>query len=130
MAKRAGKIIAIVGPTASGKTDLAVRLAKKFKGELISADSRQIYRGMDIGTSKDRSYPQFLIDMTSPKTVWNAAKYKRAAVKEIRGILKRGKLPILIGGTGLYVKAIVENLKMPSVKPDEKLQEIGKIPAQ
>jgi len=117
------KIIAIAGPTASGKTALAIALAKRLRGEVISADSRQIYRGMDIGTGKDKTYPQFLIDTTAPKQVWNAVKYKRATVKKIREILKRGKLPILVGGTGLYIKAILENLKIPAVKPDKKLRE-------
>ncbi|KKU93915.1 MAG: tRNA dimethylallyltransferase [Candidatus Jorgensenbacteria bacterium GW2011_GWA1_48_13] len=123
MSNKRPKIIAIAGPTASGKTALAIALAKRLRGEVISADSRQIYRGMDIGTGKDKTYPQFLIDTTAPKQVWNAVKYKRATVKKIREILKRGKLPILVGGTGLYIKAILENLKIPAVKPDKKLRE-------
>lgn len=112
-----------MGPTASGKTGLAIRLAKRFRGELISADSRQIYKGMDIGTAKDASYPQFLIDTVSPKTVWSALKHKKAAEARIREILKRGRLPILVGGTGLYTKAILENLKIPAVKIDKGLRE-------
>jgi len=123
------KIIAVVGPTASGKTALAIRLAKIFRGELISADSRQIYRRMDIGTGKDKTYPQFLLDTTTPNQVWNARKYKKSAVAKIREILKRGRLPILVGGTGLYLKAVLENLKIPSVPPDKKLrEELEKLP--
>jgi len=122
------KIIAIVGPTASGKTALAIALAKRLRGEVISVDSRQIYRRMDIGTGKNKTYPQFLIDTTPPNRVFSVRQYKKLAEKKIREIIKRGHLPILVGGTGLYLKAIVENLKMPAVKPDKKLREnLGKL---
>lgn len=131
MSNKKPKIIAVVGPTASGKTALAAGLAKKFRGELISVDSRQIYKGMDIGTGKDKTYPQFLLDTTSPKQVFNAVKFKKIAVKKIQEILKRGHLPILVGGTGLYLKAIVENLKIPIVPPDKNLREsLEKLPLQ
>lgn len=117
------KIVVIIGPTASGKTSLAVKLAKKVGGEIVSADSRLLYRGMDIGTAKptlnDREgVPHHLIDVASPAETLTLADYKRKALKAIRGILKRGKTPILVGGTGLYVRAVVENLEIPEVPPD------------
>lgn len=117
------KVIVIVGPTASGKSALAVRLARKAGGEIVSADSRLLYRGMDIGTAKptakERSgVPHHLIDLVAPDRTLTLAEYKRRAVRTIRGILKRGRLPIVVGGTGLYVRAIVENLEIPEVPPD------------
>jgi tRNA dimethylallyltransferase len=116
------KIIAIVGPTASGKTEAAIRLAKKFKGELVSIDSRQIYKGMDIGTAKEISYPQHLIDILTPKTSFNVLRFKNLCLRAIRKILKNNKLPILVGGSGLYFNAVVYNLKIPRVKADKKLR--------
>lgn len=112
------KIIAIVGPTASGKTALGIALAKKFDGEIVSADSRQIYRGMDIGTAKPtaaerRAVPHHLIDIKNPNEGYTVADYQRDAIAAIDDILTRGKVPFLIGGTGLYVRAVVENLDIP-----------------
>lgn len=123
------KILVILGPTASGKSDLAVALAKKFNGEVISADSRQVYKGMDIGTGKItkkemRGVPHYLLDIASPKTRFDVARYQKLAHKKIADILKRGKLPIICGGTGLYIKAIVENSQYPDVPPDWKLRKI------
>ncbi len=124
------KIVVIVGPTASGKTKLAVKLAQRFNGEIISADSRQVYREMDIGTGKDlKDYqqnkitiPHHLIDVINPNQKFNVAKYKKLALKTIQGILKRGKLPIVVGGTGLYISAIVDNYDIPKIKPDFKVR--------
>ena len=116
------KIIAIIGPTASGKTALAVRLAKKFGGELISADSRQIYKGMDIGTAKDKSYPQYLVDSLSPKTTFNVLRFKNLCLRNIREVSKKNKLPILVGGSGLYLNVVLYNLKIPKVRADEYLR--------
>ncbi len=157
--KKLSKLIVILGPTATGKTKLAVALARKFNGEIVSADSRQIYRGMDIGTGKDLSeyslssrrkpgsrnkknwipdqvrndnsfVPYHLINIVNPNTEFNVAKYKKLALKKIHGIIKRGKLPILVGGTGLYISAIVDNYDLPAVKPDKitrkKLKELKK----
>lgn len=121
------KIIVILGPTSSGKSDVAIRLAKKFNGEIISADSRQIYREMDIGTGKITKKEQgmvkhWMIDIISPKTQFSAAQFKRKANKIIPDILKRGKIPIICGGTGFWIKAIVDNVAYPEVKPDWKLR--------
>lgn len=117
------KLLAIVGPTASGKTDLAIFLAKKFRGELVSADSRTIYRGMDIGTGKDRTYPCQMLDVVAPDETLTLSEYKKKALEEISAIAKKGKLPILVGGTGLYIWAIVDNLQIPEVPPNDALRE-------
>jgi tRNA dimethylallyltransferase len=129
------KILVILGPTSSGKSDLAIKLAKKFNGEIISADSRQIFRGMDIGMGKihgtwnieHRIYisewiPHHMIDIVSPRTEYNVAKFKKQAENIIEDILKRGKLPIICGGTGFWISAIVDNIKFPEVKPNWKLR--------
>lgn len=116
------KLLVIVGPTASGKTDLALFLAKNFNGELVSADSRMIYKGMDIGTNKPKEF-HHMVDIVSPDDDFNVALYKEAALKKIMDITERGKLPILVGGTGLYVRSIVENLHFPAIKADKKLRQ-------
>jgi tRNA dimethylallyltransferase len=121
------KIVAIVGQTASGKSDLAVTLARQFNGEIVSADSRQVYRGMDIGSGKIsksemRKVPHHLLDVADPKRSYSAARYKREATKAINNILKRDKLPIVVGGTGFYIQAAVDGLVLPEVKPDLKLR--------
>lgn len=121
------KLIVIVGPTASGKTALALRLARMFDGEIISADSRQIYRGMNIGTAKApekelKGIKHYLVDIKNPDKEYTVAEYKKDAIRAIRAILKKGKLPILVGGTGLYVKAVVDNLDIPAVKPNSALR--------
>jgi tRNA-2-methylthio-N6-dimethylallyladenosine synthase len=119
------KLIVVLGPTASGKTDLAIDLAKKFNGEIVCADSRTVYKGMDIGTAKIKDLkgiPHHLIDIVSPNEDFNVALFKREAIKKINEIIEKGKTPILAGGTGLYIKAIVENLDFPLVKADEKLR--------
>lgn len=126
------KIIVIVGPTASGKSALAIQLAKKFDGEIVSADSRQIYRGMNIGTGKvtkteQRMTKHWLIDIVSPKINFSAAQFKKLADRIIENILKRGKLPIIVGGTGFWIKAVVDNIMFPEVKPDWNLRKkLGK----
>lgn len=121
------KIIVIVGPTASGKSALAIKIAKKFNGEIISADSRQIYRGMGIGTGKVTkkemaTISHHLIDIKNPDENYTVAEYKRDAIQAIRKILRKKKLPILVGGTGLYIKSVVDNLNIPEVTPDLKLR--------
>jgi len=120
------KLIVILGPTACGKTKLAVALAKKFNGEIISADSRQVYQGMDIGTGKDlKDYgkiPYHLIDVASPKSQFTLAKYQKLAYQAIDDIIRRGKTPFLVGGTGLYLQAIIDGYILPDAKPNKKLR--------
>lgn len=127
MGKSNPKIVVILGPTASGKSSLAITLARKFEGEIISADSRQVYRGMDLGTGKVTRSEQeqarhWLLDIASPRTEYNVAKFKRAADGIIRDILRRNKLPIVCGGTGFWISAVVDNVVFPDVKPDRELR--------
>ncbi len=127
MSKKLPKLIVILGPTAVGKTKLAIRLAKEFNGEIVSADSRQLYKEMNIGTGKPtkkqmREVPHHLIDIINPDQEFNVALYKKLAVSAIKDIQKRGKLPFLVGGTGLYIKAVVDNIKFPKIKPHKKLR--------
>lgn len=122
-----GKIIVILGPTSSGKSELGVKLAKKFNGEIVSADSRQIYRKLNIGTGKItkkemRDIPHHLLDMASPSSVFTVVQYKKLADKAIKDILKCGKLPIITGGTGFYIQSIVDNIAIPEVPPNKKLR--------
>lgn len=121
------QVLVIVGPTASGKSDLAVKLAKKFDGEVISADSRQVYKGMDLGSGKItkkemRGVPHHLLDVANPKKQFSAAEYQKLAQAKIQEILSRGKLPIICGGTGFYVQAVVDNLVLPAVPPNKRLR--------
>ncbi|MFA5358373.1 MAG: tRNA (adenosine(37)-N6)-dimethylallyltransferase MiaA [Patescibacteria group bacterium] len=115
------KIIVVLGPTSSGKTRIGVKLAKKFNGEIISADSRQVYKGMDVGTGKDlKEYrvvssghrvgkiTYHLIDVVGPNTEFNVAKFQKLGYAAIEDILQRGKIPMIVGGTGLYISAITE----------------------
>lgn len=110
------KLIVILGPTASGKTKMAVDLAAKFNGEIISADSRQVYCGMDVGTGKDLSeygtVPFHLMDVADPKSQYTLAEFKKAADEAIGEIAIRGKLPMLVGGSGLYLQAVVDNYSL------------------
>ncbi len=136
-------LVVIVGPTASGKSDVAMKIAKKYDGEIICADSRTVYRGMDIGTakpsSKDRSeVPHHLLDVVNPDQRFTAADFQKLANEAIEDIRSRGKLPMLVGGTGLYVDGVIldyhfnsnhdpslrEELEMMSV---EELQKYSKI---
>jgi len=122
------KVLVILGTTSAGKTSLAVKLAAALGGEIISADSRQVYKGMDIGTGKDlaeykvagKKIKYHLIDVVSPKQKFDLAKYQKLAGKAILDILKRKKLPIIVGGSGLYLQAIVDNYILDNVKPDLK----------
>jgi len=126
------KLIVILGPTASGKTELSVKLAKRFNGEVVSADSRQVYKGMNIGTGKItkkemRGIPHYLLNVTSPKKRFTVAEYKILAERAIAKIQKKNKVPFLVGGTGFYVQAVADNIKIPAIKPDWKLRaKLGK----
>ena len=120
-------LIAVLGPTAVGKTAISLQLAQQFGGEIVSADSRQIYRGLDIGTDKADSatraaIPHHLIDVVAPDEVLTLAEYQRLAYAAINDIHRRGRLPLLVGGTGLYVRAVLEGLGIPEVAPDEALR--------
>ncbi len=121
------KLIVILGPSSSGKTALSIKLAKKFNGEVVSADSRQVYKGMDIGTGKItkeemQGVPHYLLDVVSPKIRFDVAQYKKLADKAIEKIFKKNKVPFLVGGTGFYIQALVDNINIPEVKPDWKLR--------
>lgn len=136
MSKRKPKIIVILGQTATGKSDVAVKLAKKFGGEIISADSRQVYKGLDIGSGKItkkemRGVPHHMLDIANPKKQFSVAQYKKLADKKIQEIHNnvqhsvldnKRKIPIIVGGTGFYIQAIVDNLILPEVKPDYTLR--------
>ena len=120
-------LVVIVGPTAVGKTALAIELAQRFDGEIVSADSRQIYRGMDLGTAKPTRQeqmlaPHHLIDIVVPDEPYTLANYQAQAYAAIDGVLARGKQPFLVGGTGLYVRAVVKGLRIPRVPPNEALR--------
>ena len=153
------KLIVIVGPTSSGKSELAVRLAKKYNGEIISADSRQVYQELDIGTGKIpgtwtqdspltkgrhrgvlkpplnpllrkegkmlfvyKNIPHYCIDFVAPKRQFSVAEFKQCAKEAIRDISSRGKLPILAGGTGLWIDAVIYDLQFPEVPPNSALR--------
>jgi tRNA dimethylallyltransferase len=146
MQKQVSKIIVIFGPTSSGKSGVAINLAKKFNGEIISADSRQVYKGMDIGTgkvvrdiqsqkSKVESLKQeniftsegiihHLIDVAEPNEDFNISHFKTLAEKASKEIISKGKIPIICGGTNFWIDAIVKNTNLPEVAPDEKLRKI------
>jgi tRNA dimethylallyltransferase len=120
---RQSALVVVVGPTAAGKTDLAIELAETLGGEIISADSRQIYRGMDIGTAKATPeqrarVPHYLLDVVDPDQVLTLAEYQSLAFETIAGVQDRGSLPLLVGGSGQYVRAVVEGWQIPRVAPD------------
>ena len=119
--------IVIVGPTASGKSALAVRLARKFNGEIISADSRQVYRGLDVGTGKIsaremRGVPHHLLGVANPRYQFNVVAFQRRASSAIRDISARGKIPFLVGGTGFWIDAAAYDTRFPAVAPDPSLR--------
>lgn len=125
-----------MGPTASGKSDLAIFLAQKYDGEIISADSRQVYRGMDIGTGKvtlaeQKLAPHHLLDVASPKRSYNVTHFVRDAKRAITDIKKRGKTPIICGGTGFWIQALLEDNAFPAVKPNPNLRKkLSKLSAE
>jgi tRNA dimethylallyltransferase len=127
MQRKLKKIVVILGPTASGKTELAIKLAKKFDGEIVSADSRQVYKGLDIGTAKPtkkemKGIPHHLLDVANPKRKFTVAQYRKLALKAIEKIQEKNKIPFLVGGTGFYIQAVVDGIIIPEVPPDWKLR--------
>jgi len=127
MSTKKKKIIVILGPTAVGKTSLSIKLAKKFKGEIVSADSRQVYKGMDIGTGKVtkdemENITHYMLDVASPKRKFSVAQYQKLAYRALNKILKKGKVPFLVGGSPFYIYSIVEGWIFPKLKPDQKLR--------
>ena len=127
------RVVFVVGPTSSGKTDLGISLAKKFKGEIINADARQIYRDLSIGTGKPpagrrgkwkghtayivEGVPHFLMDFLAPDKTYTVAQWREAALRAVKGMVKRGSLPIVVGGTGLNISSLIDNYHFPSVAP-------------
>ena len=135
MKKLKQKVIIICGPTASGKTDLSINIAEKINGEIVSADSMQIYKDMDIGTAKPsmeerKKIEHYMIDIINPDERYSVADFKCEAMKCIEKIVKKGKVPIVVGGTGLYIDSIYYGIEYNEIKTDlvyrEKLEEIAK----
>lgn len=121
------KLLVILGPTATGKSALAVKLAQKYNGEIISADSRQVYTGLDIGTGKVTKkemagVPHHLLDVADPKKRFTVVDFQRIAREKIAEIFSRGHLPIICGGTGFYIEAVTDNVILPDVPPNENLR--------
>lgn len=116
-------LLVLLGPTAAGKTALSLTLAKEFNGEIISADSRQVYKHMDIGTDKilmekREGIPHYLLDLVEPSERFTVADFKKLAEEKIEGILARGNLPMIVGGTGLYIRSVTENFAIPPENPE------------
>jgi tRNA dimethylallyltransferase len=122
-----GKVVVICGPTATGKSDLAVLIAKKFGGEVISADSRQVYKGLNLGSGKITKKEMlgilhFMLDIADPKKTYTVDKFGKDALKVAKEILKKNKTPIICGGTGMYIDALIDGIQFPQVLPDKKLR--------
>lgn len=125
--KTNNKILIILGPTATGKSDLAIKLAKKYNGEVISADSRQVYIGLNIGTGKITKkemlgVPHHMLDVISPKKTFTVVDWKEKTENIIENIISNGRLPIICGGTGFYIQSIVDGVILPDVKPNKELR--------
>ncbi len=121
------KVLVLLGQTATGKSDLAVKLARKLKGEIVSADSRQVYKYLNVGSGKItnkemRGVPHHLLDVANPKTRFTVAEYQQKAVRALDEILSRGGTPIICGGTGFYIDAITRGFTLPEVPPNPKLR--------
>ncbi len=123
-----GKLIAVMGTNASGKSGLGIELAARYNGEVVSADSRQVFRGLDLGSGKvtpeeTKGVPHHLIDVCAPGEFFSMADFQRLAYAAIDDILARGKIPFLVGGTGLYVDAVIDGYELSEIEPDLKLRE-------
>ncbi|MBI2050069.1 MAG: tRNA (adenosine(37)-N6)-dimethylallyltransferase MiaA [Candidatus Staskawiczbacteria bacterium] len=121
------KLVVILGPTASGKTDLSIKLAKKLGGQVVSADSRQLYKGLDIGSGKITKkemagIPHHLLNVASPKRKFTVSQYQKLALLAIKKIHKNNKIPFLVGGSGFYIKSVIDKNIIPEVRPDWKLR--------
>lgn len=122
------RIVVVVGPTAAGKTELGIHLARHFSGEIVSADSMQVYRGMDIGTAKPgpremQLAPHHLVDVASPDEEFSAGRFKKLARRAVRDITARKKLPLVVGGTALYVRVLLYDYPLAEVRRDDRLRE-------
>ena len=125
--KERRKVVVVLGPTSSGKSELAVNLALSFNGEVVSADSRQVYRYLNIGTGKITKeemggIPHHLLDVVNPKNKFTVAEYQKKAISAIADIVSRGKIPIICGGTGFYIDSITKGIIFPKVPPNLKLR--------
>lgn len=121
------KIVVILGQTAVGKTDLSINLARKFSGEVVSADSRQVYTGLDIGTAKitpdeTGGIPHHLINVISPAETFTAGDFREQGEVAITEIVTRGNVPFVVGGTGFYIQSLIDDIALPAVPPDPKLR--------
>jgi tRNA dimethylallyltransferase len=121
------KLVVVLGPTASGKSGLGISLAQRFDGEIVSADSRQVYRGLDIGTAKitpeeQLLVPHYLFDVADPRQVYTVAQFQRDAIAAINDILEREHQPFLVGGSPHYIQAVVDNLDIPRIEPQPELR--------
>ncbi len=121
------KLVVLLGPTASGKSGLGIRLAQHFNGEIVSADSRQVYRGLDIGTAKvtlaeQAIVPHHVLDVADPREVYTVAQFQKDAIAAINDILKRSHQPFLVGGSPHYIQAVVDNLDIPHIEPQHDLR--------
>jgi tRNA dimethylallyltransferase len=122
-------LIVILGPTAVGKTETAIQLAQRLNGEIVSADSRLFYRGMDIGTAKPTlaecgAVPHHLIDVAEPDEIWSLARFQQTARRIVADIHERGRLPFVVGGTGQYLRALTQGWDVPPVQPDARLRQV------
>ena len=127
MKNKPQKMIVILGQTSTGKSDFAVEIARKISGEIISADSRQVYKGMDLGTGKItkkemRNIPHYLLDITSPSKIFSVSDFQKLAKKKLEEIISKNKTPIICGGTGFYIDSIVKGTSFPKVPPNKKLR--------
>lgn len=121
------KLLVVLGPTASGKSALGIALAQRFNGEIVSADSRQVYCGLDIGTAKvtleeQRLVTHHLLDVADPQEVYTVAQFQQAANAAIEDIIARGRRPLLVGGSPHYIQAVIDNLDIPQVPPQPELR--------
>lgn len=127
MMKKLAKLVVVAGPTASGKSSLGITLAQEFHGEIVSADSRQVYRGLDIGAAKVTLQERelvlhHLLDVAEPHEVYTVARFQREAIEAIEAILARGAQPFLVGGSPHYIQAVVDHLEIPPVAPQPELR--------